>query len=113
VPEIRRIFEEIRAEIERVETDGGSLAKTALEALPTNGGGKKVEEFFHSSAAIRERLQQIHDLGVQVKDVRRGLVDLPAWKDGEEVLLCWLVWEERSVEYWHDLVEGFGGRKPI
>jgi hypothetical protein len=56
-----------------------------------------------------ERLQA---LGVQVKDLDRGLVDFPALRDGEEVLLCWQVGEE-VVAYWHGVDEGFAGRKPL
>ena len=47
-----------------------------------------------------------------VKDLDRGLVDFPALRDGEEVLLCWQV-GEGEVAYWHGLEEGFAGRKPL
>jgi hypothetical protein len=52
------------------------------------------------------------ELGVLVKDLDRGLVDFPALRGDEEVLLCWEVGED-EVAYWHGVDEGFAGRKPL
>jgi hypothetical protein len=55
----------------------------------------------------------LEELGVQVKDLDRGLVDFPALRsNGEEVLLCWQVGED-EIGFWHGLEEGFSGRKPL
>lgn len=55
---------------------------------------------------------ELADLGVEMKDAATGLVDFPADLDGERVLLCWRLGEER-VEFFHTETEGFAGRKPI
>jgi hypothetical protein len=49
-----------------------------------------------------------------VKDIDRGLVDFPALhpESGETVLLCFELGEP-AVDHWHDLEEGFAGRKPL
>jgi hypothetical protein len=47
-----------------------------------------------------------------VKDVDLGLLDFPARRNGEDVLLCWHAGEE-TVRFWHDPSEGYAGRKPI
>jgi hypothetical protein len=57
-------------------------------------------------------LAELHELGVQVKDAASGLLDFPGELDGEPVLLCWRLGEER-VEYFHTAGEGFAGRRPI
>jgi hypothetical protein len=57
-------------------------------------------------------IAELVDIGVQVKDAATGLVDFPGELDGEPVLFCWLLGEER-VEYFHTAAEGFGGRRPI
>jgi hypothetical protein len=49
---------------------------------------------------------------VVLKDADVGLLDFPALREGQEVLLCWRVGED-DVRYWHDHAEGFAGRKPI
>jgi hypothetical protein len=47
-----------------------------------------------------------------VKDADEGLVDFPALREGEEILLCWKL-GEAEIAYWHDLEQGFAGRRPI
>ncbi len=57
--------------------------------------------------------QVLTEKGIQVKDFREGLIDFPyKAKDGREFLLCWRL-EEEGLFYFHDLYEGFRGRKPI
>ena len=66
------------------------------------------------AADLAELVEEIHGLGVQVKDLDLGLVDFPAEhpESGETVLLCWRLGED-EVAYWHGLEEGFAGRKPL
>jgi hypothetical protein len=49
---------------------------------------------------------------VVVKDLDAGLVDFPSEREGELVLLCWQLGEER-VAWWHTLEGGFAGRQPL
>src|SRR4029453_13527193 len=62
--------------------------------------------------AVAQAVEELQGLGGLVKDLDRGLVDFPALREGEEVLLCWQV-GEGEVAYWHGLEEGFAGRKPL
>jgi hypothetical protein len=61
---------------------------------------------------IAELIEHIQQQGVEVKDVRRGLVDWRAERDGRVVYLCWQ-YGERGVNWWHELADGFAGRQPI
>jgi hypothetical protein len=70
------------------------------------------EQLQHEAEAVARAVEELQALGVLVKDLDRGLVDFPALRDGEEVLLCWQV-GEGEVAYWHGLEEGFAGRKPL
>jgi hypothetical protein len=74
--------------------------------------GELDEQFQHESQAVKQAAEQLERLGVQVKDLDRGLIDFPALHDGEEVLLCWQVGED-EVAHWHGVDEGFAGRKPL
>ena len=47
-----------------------------------------------------------------MKDLDEGLVDFPAWRGDEEVLLCWRLGED-EVAFWHGADEGFAGRKSL
>jgi len=57
-------------------------------------------------------LKEIHDVGCLVKDLHRGLVDFYSKHDGRLIFLCWKLGEER-IEYWHELDDGFVGRRHI
>src|SRR4249919_358289 len=70
------------------------------------------EQFEAEASAVAQCVEQLERLGVVVKDLDRGLVDFPALREGEEVLLCWQVGEDEVV-FWHGLDEGFAGRKPL
>ena len=61
---------------------------------------------------IATLIDHIQQQGVEVKDIRKGLVDWRAERDGREVYLCWQ-YGERTVSFWHELADGFAGRQPI
>jgi hypothetical protein len=51
-------------------------------------------------------------VGCVLKDWRTGLVDFPGVHHGRRVWFCWRLGEP-TVAYWHDLDEGYAGRRPI
>ena len=85
------------------------------------GNGGNVEP--HELAEVQQQLDEevagiarcvarIHELGALVKDLDAGLVDFPATRDGQDVLLCWRLGED-EIGFWHGLDEGFSGRNPL
>jgi hypothetical protein len=62
--------------------------------------------------AAKDSVAEIDAIGVQVKDLDTGLLDFPCQVDGEIVLLCWKMGEDR-IDYWHTVESGFRGRQPI
>ena len=64
------------------------------------------------ATGVARCIEAVHGLGVLVKDVDAGLVDFPALREGEEVLLCWHLGED-EIGYWHGLEDGFAGRRPL
>jgi hypothetical protein len=70
------------------------------------------EQLEREAQAVASAVEELQGLGVLVKDLDRGLVDFPALRDGEEVLLCWQVGED-EIAFWHGVEEGFAGRKPL
>ena len=88
-------------------------------AIGSNGGNlrrKEVaelrQELEGAHRDLRGLLAELSELGVQVKDVDRGLLDFPSVVDGQEALLCWQVGEPR-IEFWHTPEDGFAGRRPL
>jgi len=61
---------------------------------------------------MNRKVTELEDLGVEVKDLEYGLVDFPAEKYGEKVMLCWR-YGEPEVAFWHKPNEGFNGRRPL
>jgi hypothetical protein len=91
--------------------------REVVQIIAGNGSGYAVgeargEEFNAAAHELEECVGRLIELGVQVKDPEVGLIDFPSRRDGADVLLCWRAGED-AVEYWHDLEEGYAGRKPI
>ena len=55
---------------------------------------------------------RIDELGVTLREIETGLIDFPALVTGRQVWLCWRL-GEGDVDWWHELAEGFGGRRPL
>jgi hypothetical protein len=120
LPDVRPLVEELIEERKALVALGEELE--AMQALiGGNGGsldpsrvGELQEAVAHSAARVARIVDQIHELGVQVKDLDRGLVDFPARhpESGDTVLLCW-EFGEPEVAHWHELETGFAGRKPL
>ena len=113
-PLVERMVEQRRAL-------GEALAQreSLAEVTGGNGGGfspslpTDIDNVVESTAAaIRECVEELTALGVQVKDLDTGLVDFPSLRDGEEVLLCWQLGED-EIAWWHTLDGGFAGRRPL
>jgi hypothetical protein len=116
--EIRPLVEELiehRRAQERIAAEREELAAK----IAGNGGGIDAQDLADLEAASEQErigvarcVNAIHELGAIVKSVDEGLVDFPAMRDGDEILLCWRLGED-DVAFWHPLEEGFAGRKPI
>ena len=90
--------------VQRIAGNGGDFDPQEQRTLE--------EEFEREGAAVAACVAQLEELGVLVKDLDRGLVDFPAFRSGEEVLLCWEAGEDQ-IAFWHGVDEGFAGRKPL
>jgi hypothetical protein len=90
----------------KVAGNGGSLDPRAVRRA-----ARSREE---AELRVADLLAELDGLGVQVKDLDRGLIDFPAVHPvaGDTVLLCWHVGED-EVAHWHGLEEGYAGRKPL
>ena len=84
-----------------------------------NGGGIPPATLADVAAAVdreaRELARTIDEIaehGVQVKDIDEGLIDFPAVRRGETVLLCWRLGED-EIRYWHRIEDGFAGRREL
>ena len=111
LPRLRRLFaalQQERAVLQRLSAE----AKRAHERATVNGGTLYGQRYAQALFHVLDHLQTIASLGVEIKDLERGLCDFPALREGRVVYLCWLFGEDR-IEWWHDLETGFAGRQPL
>jgi len=61
---------------------------------------------------LRGYIDELTNIGADLKDPLQGLIDFPALVGGREVCLCWKLGEE-SIGFWHETDAGFAGRRPV
>ena len=61
---------------------------------------------------IQGYVDELTELGVELKGFDLGLVDFPGEMGGREVYLCWRLGEP-AVEYWHERNAGYAGRQRL
>jgi len=111
LPVVRSLFVQIdreRAVLKRLT----SAAKRASDRATENGGIAQGAKYADALTSFMVAVQEILNLGVEIKDFERGLCDFPHWRDGRVVYLCWQRGENR-IEWWHDTDAGFAGRQPL
>ncbi len=110
LPEVKKLWRKIDAARSTMQR----LAPEAKRASEQTGGGGSVFglQYVNALTDLMASAQQIVDLGVEIKDLDRGLCDFPHLRDGRVVLLCWIKGEDR-IEWWHDTDAGFAGRQPL
>jgi len=114
LPVIRPKLEEIKRRYAKSSTFRDSVKLAAMAAIECGGGGleggtRYVKSLYH----IGKLTTELYELGIQLKDYTRGLIDFPSMREGQIVLLCWQLGEDEYIEWWHEIEAGFTGRKPI
>ncbi len=104
---------ELRARLGELEAE----QREVVRIVAGNGSGEGVgdartPEFAQLARELQEVVDELTSIGVQLKDADTGLLDFPAVREGDDVLLCWRVGEP-AVEWWHGLDAGYTGRQRI
>ena len=73
----------------------------------------KLNKDFHKlNYEFYKLIEEIESTGCILKDISKGLVDFYAKDKDKEILLCWQMGEE-SIQFFHDIENGYDGRKHI
>ena len=125
LPELRTILETLRDErAQLIELRDEFARRAALET-----GGPRVAPVDEDAPGAEDRrrlrlrmqgvidqmqagVARIDELGVTLREIETGLIDFPALVTGRQVWLCWRL-GEGDIDWWHELSEGFGGRRPL
>jgi hypothetical protein len=114
LPVIRPKLEEIKVRYEETAMFRDSVKLAAEAAVESGGGGlESGTQYVKSLYKIGKITTELFELGVQLKDYSRGLIDFPSVRNGQIVLLCWQLGEDERIEWWHEMETGFAGRKPL
>ena len=112
---------ELRDEVLAARSGGGDPGPTVGGG--GGGGEPDAQPLSNELRLTRLRMQGLIDQmaagvaridahGLTLRDIERGLVDLPALVSGRQVWLCWQLGES-SIGWWHGLETGFDGRQPL
>ena len=136
LPHLRDLFQAAHAELgalhTRLEAANAAFAEAekALGELDTStcaddvAGLRACRQTYQKSiealsAVQREYMEsfeiwvdKITQTGVQLRDMRDGLLDFPCRRDDFYYLLCWRL-SEADIGFWHLSTDGFAGRKPL
>lgn len=100
---------EVYGELMALRSERQELALVADAGEQLDGLRGRIEQ---KVERLKRLVQELADVGCELKDFSAGLVDFPALLDGHKVWLCWQLGEP-EVAYWHALRGGFAGRRPI
>ena len=90
--------------VTRIAGNGGDMMPSDLR--------EAAETIQREAVSIAKCAEHINAVGAEIKSLEEGLLDFPAKRGDEDVLLCWKL-GENEIQYWHGVDEGFAGRKPL
>lgn len=112
LPEIKPKLESIRdlyAEIDGMR----EAARSAAGASQFGGGMEGGTGYVNTLYLVGKLTTELNELGIELKDYTRGLIDFPSMRGERVVLLCWQLGEGSEIEWWHEPDAGFTGRQPL
>lgn len=118
VEEARATLKEIMPWMEAIQAIRDRMLKQQpdiwplVESAAGNGGSQEASRLVVDFDRLDGLVHHIQQTGAILKDINRGLIDFPAWREDHEVYLCWQYGED-DLAYWHEIDAGFAGRKPI
>ncbi len=106
---VRRVTDDVTTTYRRIVKLRRQLETPQAAAM---GGAEMERDYDRAMDLLSDYIDELHDVGVELKDFEQGLIDFPALHEGREVLLCWRRGEE-AIDHWHEVDAGFAGRRPV
>lgn len=121
-PRRRFTLDEARSALPLVSRIAADVSRTYAEARGvhdrmSNAPTREARRDFEADLdRVVNRLQvyldELADIGVELKDYSAGLLDFVAVHEGREVFLCWKLGEQ-TIAHWHEVDAGFASRQPV
>ncbi len=106
LPYVSRVVDDITAVYSRII----DLRRSADK--PGGPNSESEREYEKTMDRLGVLVDELHAVGVELKDFELGLVDFPAIHQGRDVLLCWKR-GELKIDHWHEVDAGLSGRQPV
>ena len=88
-------------------------SRAAASASHFGGGMEGGTGYVNTLYKVGELTTEVAEIGVELKDYTRGLIDFPSMRSGRIVYLCWQIGDADEIEWWHETDAGFAGRQRI
>ncbi|HMO26500.1 MAG TPA: DUF2203 domain-containing protein [Tepidisphaeraceae bacterium] len=108
LPLVERVVRDIVAAHEAARQLHGKLSSRPAE--PVRATIERELEL--RLARLQSLVEELNDIGCELKDFRTGLVDFVGRHQGRDIHLCWKLGEP-AITHWHETNSGFAGRQPI
>ncbi len=111
--EVRPILEKIKSVHKTIHSFREQATAASSSAQFGGGGMESGSQYVNFLFELGKLTTNLDEMGIQLKDYSRGLIDFPSERHGRVVLLCWQLGEGEKIEWWHDIETGFSGRQPL
>ena len=119
VEQARALLPQIRATLLQlaIERRRADAAHDELHRGLRKGSGRAEQARLEASTEelnvrVRDLIDHLESLGVVVRDLDAGLIDIPTVREGEPAWLCWRL-ADPELGFWHTTREGFATRRPL
>lgn len=108
LPYVSRIVADLMKSYQRVVE-----VRRRIENLHSDDNAEHLEAQYETAMeTLGDLVDELHQVGVELKDFEKGLVDFPSIHEGREIYLCWQHGEPR-IASWHEVDAGFTGRRDV
>ena len=112
LPQIRATLLQLAIERRRADAAHGELHR-GLRSRAGQAEQSRLEASTEElGARVRDLIDHLESLGIAIRDLETGLVDIPTLRDGHKAWLCWRL-ADPQLAFWHTTREGFSTRKPL
>ncbi|MGZ8564214.1 MAG: DUF2203 family protein [Candidatus Limnocylindria bacterium] len=114
IPQVRAVLVQLALERRGADASHQALHRRlgAGASVEDAQQGRLEADTAEFRARVRALLEHLESLGVVVRDLDSGLVDLPTIRDGEPAWLCWRL-DDPDLGWWHSSREGYASRRPL
>ncbi len=109
---LRMVMPDLDRAVERAQQHEAFVRALKNGGVPSHEQEDMLEEIKQLQDEIQTIVEKLHEIGIEIKGLREGLIAFPALRSGQEVCLCWQA-GETVVSHWHPIHSGFSGRVPL